>query len=199
MPESRPRGRPRDPAVETRVHNAVLAVYWETGWAGFTLEAVARRAGVGREALYRRWDSKGALLADALRARSPLPDPIDTGSVHGDLVELARQLLSGYDELAGLVTLRATLEARVHPDLLARLADGLNASRLLTARDIVRRGIARGELPAATPTTLLLELVTGAVLSHLLFAPADGRREPDPDYAERLVSLVLSSVTSECV
>lgn len=46
---------------------------------------------------------------------------------------------------------------------------------------------------------MLLELVTGAVLSHLLFAPADGRPEPDPDYAERLVSLVLSSVTSERV
>ncbi|MFC4951157.1 TetR/AcrR family transcriptional regulator [Pseudonocardia sp. GCM10023141] len=196
MQQSRPRGRPRDPAVESRVHDAVLEVYWETGWAGFTLEAVARRAGVGREALYRRWNSKGELLAAALQARGPLPEPIDTGSVHGDLVELARQLLDGYAGPAGLVTLRATLEARVHPDLLARLADALNASRLLMARDIVTRAVSRGELPATTPVTMLLELVSGAVLSHVLFAPVGARPEPDPGYAERLVSLVLSALAA---
>lgn len=188
----RPRGRPRDPDLERRVHDAVLAVYWETGWSGFTLDAVARRAHVGRAALYARWASKGALLVDALGARAPLPEPVDTGSVRGDLVELARQLLAGYRGAAGLVVLRAAVEARVHPDLLASLAAGLNESRLLTARAIVRRGIARGELPAGTPTTLVLEAVTGAVLSRALF----GQGEPEDDYPEQLVDLVLRAVTS---
>lgn len=190
-----PPGRPRDPDLERRVHDAVLEVYWETGWAGFTLDAVARRARVGRAALYRRWETKGALLVDALEARSPLPVPVDTGSVRGDLTELARQLLDGYTGTGGLVTLRAALEARVHPDLLARLAESLNTSRLLTARQIVRRAVARGELPAGTPTTLLLELVTGAVLSHVLFAPAVTRT--DDDYVDRLVALVLAAVASD--
>lgn len=194
MPDEtrRPRGRPRDPDLERRVHDAVLAVYWETGWAGFTLDAVARRARVGRAALYSRWSSKAELLVEALEARSPLPVPVDTGTVRGDLVELARQLLDGYTGPGGLVTLRAALEARVHPDLLASLAETLNRSRLLTAREIVRRGIRRGELPAATPTTLLLELVTGAVLSHVLFASAT--RSADDGYAERLVEVVLGAL-----
>jgi AcrR family transcriptional regulator len=187
------RGRPRDPDLERRVHDAVLEVYWETGWAGFTLDAVARRARVGRAALYSRWDSKAALLVEALEVRSPLPVPVDTGSVRGDLTELARQLLDGYAGPAGLVTLRAALEARVHPDLLTGLTDTLNTSRLLAAREIVRRGVARGELPAATPTTLLLELVTGAVLSHVLFAPAAPRT--DPTYADRVVDAALRALT----
>lgn len=193
---ARSRGRPRDPDLERRVYDAVLEVYWETGWAGFTLDAVARRARVGRAGLYSRWESKGALLVQALEARSPLPDPasFDTGSVRGDLVELAGQLLDGYAGPGGLVTLRAALEARVHPDLLTSLTTSLNESRLRTARAIVRRGIERGELAPATPTTLLLELVTGAVLSHVLFAPAAPRPDGDDDYVDRLVTLVLHAV-----
>jgi AcrR family transcriptional regulator len=187
-----PRGRPRDPDLERRVHDAVLEVYAETGWAGFTLDAVARRARVGRAALYSRWASKAALLVDALEVRSPLPVPVDTGSARGDLVELARQLIDGYQGPAGLVTLRAALEARVHPDLLAGLAETLNRTRLLAAREIVRRGVERGELPPGTPTTLLLELVTGAVLSHVVFAPATPR---DPAYADVVVDAALRAVT----
>lgn len=187
------RGRPRDPDLEQRVYDAVLEVYRESGWAAFTLDAVAKRGGVGRAALYSRWSSKAALLVEALEARSPLPVPVDTGSVRGDLTELARQLLDGYTGPAGLVTLRAALEARVHPDLLAGLTDTLNTSRLLAAREIVRRGVARGELPDTIPTTLLLELVTGAVLSHVLFAPAAPRT--DPGYADRVVDAALRGLT----
>ena len=114
--------------------DAVLEVYSETSWRGFTLDAVGRRARVGRAALYRRWDSKDDLLVQALEARSPLPDPIDTGSLRADLVELAGQLLRGYRTTSGLVSLRVALDARAHPELLARLTDTLNRSRVLAAQ-----------------------------------------------------------------
>src|SRR4051812_21963014 len=118
-PEPPRRGRPRDPHIEDRVYDAVMQVFWETGWSAFTLDAVARRAGVGREALYRRWPSKEVLLLQALQARGPLAHPIDTGNLRDDLIELARQMLAGFRGHAGLVALRAALDARVHPDLLA--------------------------------------------------------------------------------
>ena len=57
------RGRPADPDIEQRVLAAALTVYGEVGWAGFTLDRVARRAPVGKAALYRRWPSKGAPAA----------------------------------------------------------------------------------------------------------------------------------------
>jgi AcrR family transcriptional regulator len=82
------RGRPRDPDLEERVFDAVIGVYGESGWAGFTLEAVARRARVGREALYRRWVGKAELLAGAVAARAPQLAAVDTGSTTGDLTVL---------------------------------------------------------------------------------------------------------------
>ncbi|WP_245154271.1 TetR/AcrR family transcriptional regulator [Rhodococcus sp. 1R11] len=192
------RGRPRDPDLEDRVYDAVLEVYWEKGWSGFTLDAVARRASVGRAALYRRWESKGALVVDALEARSPLATPIDLGNLRADLVELAVQLLQGYRGTAGLVSLRVALDARVHPDLLGRMMETLNKSRLVAARLIVHRAQKRGELSESADTTRILELVTGAVLSHVIFSHridgADRGDTEDRVYAESLVDAVLGGV-----
>lgn len=184
--------------METRVYDAVLEVYWETSWRGFTFDAVARRAQVGRAALYRRWDTKEMLLVHALEDRTPLSTPIDTGSVRGDLIELSEQLARGYAELAGLVSLRVTLDAMVNPDLLASLTETLNQSRLVTTRQIVNRAVTRGELPSATSTTLLLELVTGAVLTHSLFSPAhDPASARGPaEHAVLVVDTVLRALGS---
>lgn len=190
------RGRPRDPHLEERVYDAVLEVYWERGWSGFTLDAVARTATVGRAALYRRWASKGDLLVDALEARSPLAEPIDLGTLRADLVELAVQLLTGYRGTAGLVSLRVALDARVHPDLLGHMMDTLNKSRLVAARSIVHRAQQRGEASESVDTTRILELVTGAVLSHVIFSHQKAgaqTSETDRLYAESMVDAVLGA------
>ncbi|MDJ0359655.1 TetR/AcrR family transcriptional regulator [Rhodococcus sp. H29-C3] len=189
-------GRPRDADMEVRVYDAVLEVYWETSWRGFTFDAVARKAKVGRAALYRRWDSKEDLLVQALEARSPLSTPIDTGTVRGDLIELSEQLTHGYAELSGLVSLRVTLDAMVNPDLLSHLTDTLNQSRFVTTRQIVQRAVMRGELPSSTSTTLLLELVTGAVLTRALFAQAraDAGMPDSLRHSTLIVDTVLRSL-----
>ncbi|MEE2034814.1 TetR/AcrR family transcriptional regulator [Rhodococcus chondri] len=193
-PPPRRRGRPRDADLEDRVFDAVLEVYSETSWRGFTLDAVGRRARVGRAALYRRWNTKDELLVQALEARSPLPVPIDTGALRSDLVELAKQLLSGYRTTSGLVSLRVALDARVNPELLARLTATLNRSRVLAARTIVHRAVERNELPAGTSVTLLLEMVTGAVLSHALFALTTPAPADDDTYAEMLVEATVHAL-----
>ena len=52
---------------------AALAVYAEAGWSGFSFDAVARRAGVGKAPLYLRWASKEDLLLAAFRAAKASP------------------------------------------------------------------------------------------------------------------------------
>jgi len=39
-----------------------VALFGEAGWARFSVEAVARRAGVGKASVYLRWPTKEALL-----------------------------------------------------------------------------------------------------------------------------------------
>jgi AcrR family transcriptional regulator len=60
--EVRGPGRPRDPNLESRVFAAVRTIYAEAGWSGFSFDAVARSAGVGKAPLYLRWKTKEDLL-----------------------------------------------------------------------------------------------------------------------------------------
>ncbi|HWG02637.1 MAG TPA: helix-turn-helix domain-containing protein, partial [Trebonia sp.] len=86
-------GRPRDPELDRRIAQAALDLFGEAGWAGFAMEAVARRAGVGKASVYLRWSTKEALLTDAVTIRLTRVADVDTGTLRGDLTELAVQML----------------------------------------------------------------------------------------------------------
>ena len=62
------RGRPRDPALDTVILTAALELFIAHGIAGMSIEQVAKRAGVGKPTIYRRWSTKERLVADAIAA-----------------------------------------------------------------------------------------------------------------------------------
>src|ERR1700744_5860979 len=100
MPESESRtptvGRKRDPLIEPRVFDAAVRVYAHAGWAGFTFEAVARAARVGKPAIYRRWSSREELLVAALHT-ADFPTARDCGHVRADLLDYASQWVDWYE------------------------------------------------------------------------------------------------------
>jgi AcrR family transcriptional regulator len=191
-------GRPRDPKVDRRIGEAALEVFGETGWAGFAMEPVARRAGVGKASLYLRWSTKEALLAEALSVGLPRVSDVDTGTLDGDLVELARQVLDLYVGPASRAALRLGLEVDAIPGIAERYGY-MRHEQILAARAIVRRGIARGELPEKVSVTLLLDTLTGGAMMHALTTPADRRKDLAKDtaaHARRLTDFLLHAVTA---
>ncbi|MFE5395966.1 TetR/AcrR family transcriptional regulator [Streptomyces sp. NPDC056568] len=197
MTEPRPTaGRPRDNDVDRRVADAAVGLFGENGWASFSIEAVARRAGVGKASVYLRWSSKEELLAQALNLRLSTVTDVDTGTVRDDLVALVRQLLEQYAGDHGTAALRLSLEARTIPRLAERYQE-LAEAQILAARAVVRRGIRRGELPEDTSVTFLLDALCGGAMNHALAMPPERRAELAPtagEYAERFVDFVLASV-----
>src|SRR5258708_36634690 len=76
--------RSRDPAIL----NAALAALTENGYDATNIDDIAARAGVGKAAIYRRWSSKAALIADTLVYWRPdlvTNERPGTGSLAGDL------------------------------------------------------------------------------------------------------------------
>jgi AcrR family transcriptional regulator len=188
-------GRPRDPDVDRRVADAAIMLFGETGWAGFSVEAVAKRASVGKASIYLRWQTKEALLVEALRLRVGIIDDVDTGSLREDLVRLACQILGLYLGDAGRAALRLDLEGDLIPGLADRLR-ALRTSQVLAARGIVRRGIGRGEIPADTSITLLLDTLVGGATTHVRNTPKERQealRKDSARYAEQLVDFLLSA------
>ena len=178
------------------MQEAVIELYCEVGWPALTFDAVARRAGVGKSALYLRWPTKERLLLDALAARTVPVVLTDTGSVREDLLHFARQMVEFYVGQNGLVTLRVSLEAITRQELLAPVQEQ-KSTNILAARAIVHRGIVRGELPEGTSTTLVTDIIAGAVLNHVLATPLHLREQMLTQldhYVEELIDLVLVGV-----
>jgi AcrR family transcriptional regulator len=89
-----PSHRRRGAALEEELLAAAWEVLQENGYAGFTLEAVAKQAGTSRPVIARRWTSRHdlvrATIAHAARTR-PVSTP-NTGSLRGDLIACMREL-----------------------------------------------------------------------------------------------------------
>ena len=199
-PASRPtRGRPRDPGLEDRVFDAAMALYAEGGWAALTFEAVARDSGVGKSSLYRRWDSRRALLRTALEARWLPVDTIETGTLHGDLRELAEMIFNNRTGRLANLEYWFLIDAARYPEV-RRVTSPYMQDTVLEARAIVGRAIRRGEAPRSLDAGLLMDLVVGAVNNHVMTTPRRLRAEMNrqaPAFLDRLVEVVLRGVGVE--
>jgi AcrR family transcriptional regulator len=192
------RGRPADPDLENRVYAATLALYREAGWGGFSLDVVARRARVGKAALYARWGSKEALIAAALtNLVHTVPAFGTTGSLRSDLLQLAASMLYFYIRGGGLIVLRARIEAREHPEVFGQALLALERQGRQAGRAIVLQAIERGELPPTTSPALILDTVAGTLINHILSTPLSkiaALEASAASYTEHIVDFVLAGV-----
>lgn len=182
------RGRPRNEACTGEILEAALHLVAEVGIAGLTMDAVARRAGVGKATIYRRWTSKEALMLDAWMSCVRKPEAPDTGTLQGDL----EALLGGIDSPLSDRELQRVFPqmiaaAKVNPDV----ADAYRAfveQRRAPMRAVLLRAAERGEIDPA----LDLEVVQDLVIAPLMYrwivtdAPID----------EPMISQVIATVTA---
>jgi AcrR family transcriptional regulator len=194
----RPRGRPVDPEIETRVFEAVREVYTETGWAGFSVHAVATRARVGKAAIYRRWLSKEDLIVDAIMSMASAPT-VDRGSLREDLISIVQGELREYMSPAGLVRLRAQVEAKVYPELFGAAMERFRRLRFNGGQVVINNAVARGELAQSADGIILLDAIGGMTLNHFLATPTYAQRALQRDsrrFAESVVDFVLAALAA---
>ena len=190
------RGRPRDPATDRRILDVAMALYADAGWAGFSFEVIARKSGVGKSALYRRWRNKEELLTTLLAERWVTIDDIDTGKLRDDLVAFCMMLLEHYTGRHGNFGFQLHLDVMRYPEAAAATLHYREAVKR-NARTMMRNAIDRGELPASIPPTLILDMLTGSVISHVSATPPQLRDQMTgtaPKFVQQLVTLLLKGV-----
>ncbi|WP_219512367.1 TetR/AcrR family transcriptional regulator [Nonomuraea ceibae] len=174
------RGRPRDPGADAAILRAAVDLLAERGADQTSIEAIARRAGVTKVTVYRRWRSKEELLAQAIEtARADLPHVADT---EGSLPEVIERLLPRWGEMLAEPRFRA-LSARLlaagagHPALLEAYRKHHVLPRRERAREIMVRAQRDGHLSPAADLDVLADMMEGAVICKLLLSP--GPLDPD--------------------
>lgn len=180
------------PATTMAITQAVLREWAELGFARLSMESVAKRAGVGKSALYRRWPSKQemamAVLADHVVPLAVVPD---TGSLRGDV----RKSLDALTEW-----MTDPLLSRILPDLVAEMARNpelaaftdtvIGTPRRELARAKLLRAVDRGELRPDVDLELALDLLAASLYWRLSVRAAD----LEPGYHDKLTDLVMRAI-----
>jgi AcrR family transcriptional regulator len=186
----RPGGR--SARVRAAVLAATLAELADRGYSGASLDDVAARAEVHKTTVYRRWRTKEALVLDAMleQASQTVAVP-DTGTLRGDLLELARRSAAIQTSPAGEAVVRAVAgEAPGNPQI-AAASRRFWAERLQLDRTILQRARDRGEIGTATPRRPVIEALLGPLYFRLLVTG-----EPlDDAFIEGVVNLVYTACT----
>lgn len=183
------RGRPRDPEMDQAILAATIELLSEVGYARVTVADVARRAGVSKPAIYRRWSQKSQLVVEAMVTQMRPGKDNDSGSAADDLLVLTEQLIDVLTRtplgrvLPGLVAEMAT-----DPVLAANYRDLIIKPNQGHWRAAIERGIERGEFSAETDVDFVLNTLAGPLYFCLLITG-----EPiDASYARAAVDLVLA-------
>ncbi|WP_405530527.1 TetR/AcrR family transcriptional regulator [Streptomyces canus] len=194
--ESRPpsygstRGRPRSKAVEQAILEAVLTLL-EDGvpLADLSVERIARTAGVGKAAVYRRWSDKEDLFVDVMRAAEPAERELPGTSMRDDLVVLLESLRQR--SLAGrssAILHTAHAQMRSSPKIWAVYHAAVITPRRALGLEVLRRGRLNGELRTDVDLELTIDMFVAPLLIRTFV-----RHDPDlPDgLPEQIVDTVL--------
>lgn len=184
-------GARRNPASQEAILDAAEAVLREGGIAGFSIEAVARRARAGKPTIYRWWPHRTALMLDVYRRFKNTRSFPDTGDLRSDLLSFLQNHLLGFwnGSLCGTVYRAVVAEAQTDPEA-AKVLNTYQADRKAYAARIVERAKARGEVPEDTDTALVIDLVVSYAWHQLLL----GQLEDAHGKAPQVIDMILAGV-----
>ncbi|MGW4874293.1 TetR/AcrR family transcriptional regulator C-terminal ligand-binding domain-containing protein [Streptomyces chartreusis] len=176
------------PEREQEFFDAVLEQVRACGYDSVTMEGVAATTRCSKATLYRQWKTKPQFVAAALRAsRQTRFDGIDTGTLADDLREAARA--------AGAWSAKDTrlLQALGHavmedPELKKALREALIDPEINALRQILKRGVERGEVAADNPA---LEYIPAQIFGVLRARPVLEGEDADPEYIVRFVEAAV--------
>jgi AcrR family transcriptional regulator len=187
-------GRPRDLAVDERILKTAIELFCKDGVQGTGFEQIAKRSGISRPTIYRRWKTKEELLSDAFRSmKNPAASPDAIGEMSlENIVELLR------------LALRNGLKDNRYRELIPQLIGSLSAYPALVdtylqefvepfwnaiARVLGKAGATKS-LSRLPETELLRDLLAGAMIHRIMMRGRRRSHLSDGEWIENLLRQV---------
>jgi AcrR family transcriptional regulator len=185
-------GARRNPDSAEAIIEAAESVLLESGYGGFSIEAVARRARAGKPTIYRWWPSKAALLLEVYQRQKRDVVYPDEGPLEKDLLTFLKSLLRQWrDTPAGEIFRSIVAEAQSNASAAEALA-AYSAERRKNTGKIIERAIARGEISSEVDPTVIADLVASYAWVHLL----TGRLDEEDATLRQAVGAVVNGLKS---
>ena len=185
-------GRPRSEESHKAILKAAYDLLHEEGFARFTFERVAAKAGVSRSTIYRWWSSKGALaMESALGAVqeglnfTPGAQPIENIRTR---LRLVAQALKGRP---GKIIAAMLAEGQQDPDTIRIFTEGYIEPARKTLRAQLRHAIDEGFIRPDFDIEIAIDATFGTLYHQLML-----RRSLEVDWVDRLVDLLLAGAST---
>jgi len=185
-------GARRNPASQEAILDAAQAVLQEGGIAGFSIEAVARRARAGKPTIYRWWPHRTALMLDVYKRFKNARSFPDSGSLREDMISFLGDHLLGFwrGSLCGTVYRAVVAEAQTDPEA-AKVLKAYQGERMAHSVRMVERAKARGEVPRDTDGELVIDLIVSYAWHQLLLGQVDEAMDNVPAVVDTILKGVL--------
>jgi len=185
-------GARRNPASQEAILDAAQAVLQEGGIAGFSIEAVARRARAGKPTIYRWWPHRTALMLDVYKRFKNARSFPDSGSLREDMISFLGDHLLGFwqGSLCGTVYRAVVAEAQTDPEA-AKVLKAYQGERMTHSVRMVERAKARGEVPRDTDGELVIDLIVSYAWHQLLLGQVDEAMDKVPAVVDTILKGVL--------
>jgi len=187
---------PSDPRVRrTRllVHEATIETLVEQGFEGFSIEAVAQRAGVARTTIYRNWRSRAELVVDAFGSLSAPPDIEPSGDLRADLMVIVGHMAEELPRARWASVIAALVAAAEHDVELAREKRKLINTRQQPLVDAIEAAIKAGQIRADIDPLMVVSMLAGPLFYRRLMSG----ETVDHDFAGQVVDCVLAGLGYE--
>lgn len=162
------RGRPRNIETQKAILSASYELLLESGFKAVTVDKIADRAKVSKATIYKWWPNKAAVVMDGfLSAAARLPVP-DTGSALTDILTHATSLGSFLISREGTIITELVGEGQFDSKLAEEYRARYFQPRRLQAKQLLEKGIKRGELKENLDVDLSIDLIYGPIFYRLL-------------------------------
>lgn len=179
-----------DPRIErsrTVILEATLDELADVGYGAFTVERVARRAGVSKATIYRHWDGKLELVSDAVALLKHMVQPPDTDDHREKIVGLLRGIAEMLADSRFAACVPAVVSAAERDPALREFHHRSSTQRRAFVVGLLGEAQAAGHLDPDCDTALLAELLVAPIFFRRLMTPTPF----PPDQIDTLVAAVL--------
>ena len=181
MTDPKGRGRQRSSESEEAILKATLQLLKEKPLRDITVDAIARKAGVGKMTIYKWWPSKAYVALDAFRKKmNKVVVMPDTGDTEKDLAELLYSIMSFYISPTGHIFSQFLAESQSDPEFAALFRERFLKPRRESAGAFLDRAIKQGVIDRTLNREILLDLIFGPMVFRLMAGHAPlNRAESD--------------------
>lgn len=187
-------GRPRSEKSQEAILDATSQLLAEKGGAGLTLEAISRRAKVGKPTLYRWWPSLADIVLEVVLRqadKSITVPPFDT--LRDTLRQFLRHSMKAITDGGGVDLRFLMAHAQKDDDFRERFKANFVSKRRATLQSIFLHAVDCGQIDSEQNLEILLDLVFGAMWYRLLV----GHAPMDESFADELTEMVVRIVKLE--